>query len=56
MGILVCFVALFCISIILRFFLARRNAARDAKYGEPDFTHGLEDVTDKQNKSFRWKL
>ncbi|KAM5358994.1 hypothetical protein ACJZ2D_014819 [Fusarium nematophilum] len=55
-GILVCFATLLTISIILRLLLSRRNAGRNEKYGEPEFQHGLEDVTDKENKSFRYTL
>jgi hypothetical protein len=44
------------VSLVLRFFLARKNKVRDEKYGPPQFQHGLDDLTDKENKSFRWVL
>jgi hypothetical protein len=55
-GIMICFVVCFFASEIVRFFLARENKKRDAQYGEPDDVHGLEDLTDKENKSFRYHL
>ncbi|KAJ4226413.1 hypothetical protein NW759_005000 [Fusarium solani] len=55
-GVLICFATLCVISLGLRLLLARRNAGRDAKYGAPEFQHGLDDITDKENKSFRWTL
>lgn len=55
-GIMICFVICFFASEIVRFFLARENKKRDAQYGEPDDAHGLEDLTDKENTSFRYHL
>ncbi|KAJ4315957.1 hypothetical protein N0V84_008091 [Fusarium piperis] len=55
-GILIFFATLAGLSFGLRFFLERRNKRRDEKYGVPDFQDGLEDITDKENKSFRYKL
>lgn len=40
----------------LRVILSRRNRRRDEKYGEPQYQHGLEDMTDRENKSFRWVI
>ncbi|KAK4233554.1 major facilitator superfamily domain-containing protein, partial [Achaetomium macrosporum] len=55
-GVLICFViCLFCAEV-LRVFLARENKKRDAPYGPPDDAHGLEDLTDRENKSFRYCL
>lgn len=51
-----CFAAIVVIALGLRFMLSRRNNRRDKKYGAPQFQHGLEDMTDKQNKSFRWVI
>lgn len=36
--------------------LSRRNKIRDEKYGPPQYRHGLEDMTDRENKSFRWVI
>ncbi|SPN99240.1 related to allantoate permease [Cephalotrichum gorgonifer] len=53
-GILVCFVVLVVMALALRVMLSRRNKKRDEKYGEPRSQNGLDDMTDKENKSFRW--
>ncbi|KXX81879.1 Thiamine pathway transporter THI73 [Madurella mycetomatis] len=55
-GILICFVVCFFCAEILRFFLARENKKREDQYGSPDDVHGLEDLTDRENKSFRYRL
>ncbi|SPO04690.1 related to allantoate permease [Cephalotrichum gorgonifer] len=55
-GVLICFAVQFVIALGLRVLLMRRNKNRDVKYGRPEFQHGLEDVTDKQNKSFRYTV
>ena len=36
--------------------LARENKYRAETYGVPEVSHGLEDLTDKENKSFRYNL
>jgi hypothetical protein len=53
---LICFVICFFCGEILRFFLARENKKRDAQHGPPDDVNGLEDLTDKENTSFRYHL
>ncbi len=53
---MICFAICFVSAEVLRFFLARENRKRDEQYGEPDDAHGLEDLTDKENKSFRYHL
>lgn len=55
-GVLICFVICFFCAEMLRFFLARENRKRDDRYGAPDDAHGLEDLTDRENKSFRYRL
>ncbi|KAK4136033.1 MFS general substrate transporter [Trichocladium antarcticum] len=55
-GVLICFVICFFCGEILRFFLARENKKRDAQHGPPDQVHGLEDLTDRENTSFRYHL
>ncbi|KAH6624054.1 major facilitator superfamily domain-containing protein [Chaetomium sp. MPI-SDFR-AT-0129] len=55
-GVMVCFVVCFVCAEALRFLSVRENKRRDAKYGEPNDVHGLEDYTDRENKSFRYHL
>ncbi|KAF3283852.1 hypothetical protein TWF970_001023 [Orbilia oligospora] len=55
-GIMICFVLCFICSELLRLILVKENKRRDIKYGTPDIAHGLEDLTDRQNKSFRYHL
>jgi hypothetical protein len=55
-GVMICFVVCFFCAEILRFFLARENKKREEQFGPPDDAHGLEDLTDKENKSFRYHL
>lgn len=56
MGIMICFVACIFVSFVLRWKLASENASRDREYGQPELSHGLEDMTDRENKSFRYNL
>ncbi len=53
---MVSFAVCFFLSQIVRFFLQRENKSRAAQYGAPSIEHGLEDLTDKENKSFRYPL
>ena len=39
-----------------RWYLARENARRDREYGPPSRAHGLEDLTDRENRDFRYAL
>lgn len=55
-GITVCFVACCVLGQVVRLVLARENQRRDEQYGPPDWQHGLEDITDRENKSFRYPL
>ncbi|KAK7969901.1 major facilitator superfamily domain-containing protein [Apiospora saccharicola] len=55
-GITVCFAVCCVLGQVIRFLLARENKRRDAKYGPPEWSHGLEDLTDRENKSFRYTL
>lgn len=55
-AVLVCFAVLIVLSQGLRFMLVRRNKNRDEKYGPPTTQFGLDDMTDKENKSFRWMI
>jgi RNase P subunit RPR2 len=55
-GIMICFVVCFVCAEILRFILARENKRREAQYGPPDDAQGLDDFTDRENKSFRYHL
>ncbi|KAH7145438.1 major facilitator superfamily domain-containing protein [Dactylonectria estremocensis] len=56
MGIMICFVICIFVAFLLRWLLARENARRDQEYGVPEMSHGLEDLTDRENKSFRYNL
>lgn len=55
-GLLIFFAVLIVLAQGLRFMLSRRNKRRNEKYGEPETQHGLDDMTDRQNKSFRWVI
>ena len=55
-GIMICFAVCVVVALALRFALARENARRDREYGAPETLHGLEDMTDGENKSFRYNL
>ncbi|KAF9894176.1 hypothetical protein FE257_009149 [Aspergillus nanangensis] len=55
-GIMVCFAVCAGVALALRVILVRENARRDREYGAPDTLHGLENLTDKENKSFRYNL
>ncbi|RSM12099.1 hypothetical protein CEP52_002617 [Fusarium oligoseptatum] len=51
-GIMICFAICVGVSLALRLMLARENSSRDRQYGQPELSHGLEDMTDRENKSF----
>lgn len=53
---MVCFAICVVVALGLRFALARENAKREAEHGSPEVIHGLEDMTDGENKSFRYNL
>ncbi|KAF7553038.1 hypothetical protein G7Z17_g3890 [Cylindrodendrum hubeiense] len=55
-GVMICFVICIFVALCLRWKLARENASRDREYGAPELSHGLEDLTDRENKSFRYNL
>lgn len=55
-GITVCFAVCCVLGQVIRFLLARENERRNVKYGAPEWSHGLEDLTDRENKSFRYTL
>ncbi|KAF7562910.1 hypothetical protein G7046_g1237 [Stylonectria norvegica] len=55
-GIMICFAICVFVSLALRFMLSRENKKRNDVYGQPEIIHGLEDMTDKENKSFRYNL
>jgi hypothetical protein len=39
-----------------RWHLGRENKRRDREYGPPSQDHALEDLTDRENKDFRYML
>lgn len=53
---MICFAIAVGVCEATRFMLARENAQRDANYGRPGVSHGLEDITEKENKDFRYQL
>ncbi|RGP70108.1 allantoate permease [Fusarium sporotrichioides] len=55
-GIMICFAVCVVAALGLRFLLERENKQRELNYGPPDVSHGLEDLTDRENKSFRYNL
>ncbi|KAH6663272.1 major facilitator superfamily domain-containing protein [Plectosphaerella plurivora] len=55
-GILICFVVCFVCAELLRVWLARQNRQREEQFGPVDYSQGLDDLTDKENKSFRYHL
>ncbi|KAG5988382.1 hypothetical protein E4U52_006636 [Claviceps spartinae] len=56
MGLMICFSICFTTALTLRFILVRENERRDRDFGLPTTSHGLEDLTDRENKSFRYNL
>ncbi len=55
-GVMICFALCFFLSQAIRFLLQRENRSRDESYGLPTTEHGLEDLSDKENTSFRYPL
>lgn len=53
---MVFFSTCFITALSLRFLLAAENAKRESVYGPPDVIHGLADLTDIENTSFRYQL
>lgn len=55
-GIMICFVVCFVTACVLRLLLAGENKRREETFGDTEVGHALEDLTDKENKSFRYHL
>ncbi|KAH7189869.1 MFS transporter [Fusarium oxysporum] len=55
-GIMICFTICVFAAFALRWLFDRENKHRDTTYGSPNLSHGLEDLTDRENKSFRYRL
>ncbi|KAL6898693.1 major facilitator superfamily domain-containing protein [Trichoderma evansii] len=55
-GIMICFAICFFLAQAVRFGLKRENENRTNSYGPPTFEKGLEDLSDKENTSFRYTL
>lgn len=53
---MVCLAIACATALLLRVLLSRENKKRDNLYGQPGAEHGLEDLTDKENKDFRYHL
>lgn len=56
MGTLICLAACVVTALVLRLHLARENKKRDRLYGPAGMAHGLDDLTDRENKDFRYCL
>ncbi|KAG5938553.1 hypothetical protein E4U53_007983 [Claviceps sorghi] len=54
--ILICFTACFAMALALRSVLVKENRRRERDFGPPDTLHGMQDLTDRENKSFRYNL
>jgi hypothetical protein len=53
---MLCFAVCFFLAHAIRFALQRQNRMRDEKFGTPGTERGLEDLSDKENMSFRYSL
>lgn len=53
---MICFAICFFLAQAVRFGLKRENENRTKLYGPPTFEKGLEDLSDKENTSFRYTL
>ncbi|KAG5927388.1 hypothetical protein E4U42_002299 [Claviceps africana] len=51
-----CFTSCFVLALGLRSMLVRENRRREREFGPPDTLHGMQDLTDRENKSFRYNL
>ncbi|OGE49565.1 hypothetical protein PENARI_c020G08328 [Penicillium arizonense] len=52
----ICFGICFVLAQVFRVLIRAQNKRRDRQYGVPTSEHGLEDLTDGMNKSFRYPL
>ncbi|PCH05630.1 Major facilitator superfamily domain, general substrate transporter [Penicillium occitanis (nom. inval.)] len=52
----ICFAICFVLAQVFRALMYAQNRRRDTKYGAPTGEHGLDDLTDVENKSFRYPL
>jgi hypothetical protein len=52
----ICFGICFVLAQVFRALMLVQNKRRDREYGAPTSEHGLEDLTDGVNKSFRYPL
>lgn len=52
----ICFAICFVLAQVFRALMLAQNKRRNSKYGPPTQEHGLEDLTDMENKSFRYPL
>jgi hypothetical protein len=55
-GILICFAICFFLAQVVRVMLDIENKNRTKLYGQPTFDKALEDLSDKENTSFRYAL
>lgn len=52
----ICFGICFVMAQVFRALMYAQNRRRDSKYGLPTGEHGLDELTDGENKSFRYPL
>lgn len=58
-GFISCVVVMLAVIVLAaygRWHLGKENARRDREYGPPGTGHALEDLTDRENKDFRYML
>ncbi|KAG5985083.1 hypothetical protein E4U55_001586 [Claviceps digitariae] len=56
LGLMICFAVCLVTALALRSMLVRENKRRERDFGPPETSHGLQDLTDRENKSFRYNL
>ncbi|KAG5997355.1 hypothetical protein E4U43_002646 [Claviceps pusilla] len=56
LGLMICFAVCFATALALRAMLVRENNRREREFGPPETSHGLQDLTDRENTSFRYNL
>ncbi|KAE8149346.1 major facilitator superfamily domain-containing protein [Aspergillus avenaceus] len=55
-GLMVCFVVCFCVALLLRQALAAENRLRDREFGTQSDVGISDDLTDRENKNFRYNI
>lgn len=55
-GTMICLASCSVLAVLLRWHLARKNSGREMENGPAGTEHGLDDMTDKENRDFRYQL